>query len=101
MHSRKPMDKPEYEYRNKRRKEAYVGEKGVPWGNDWQRGLKFSLFGVSLCCLDGSQRRIGLGARADLRSCSEWYIKKQKNRRVVENSVDTNTIFNYNKVIKA
>ena len=38
-----------------------------------------TLFGVSSDFLGGSQRRIGLGARADLRSCSEWYLITNQN----------------------
>ncbi len=29
--------------------------------------------------LGGTQGHIGLGARADLRSCSEWYYRKKRN----------------------
>lgn len=38
-------------------------------------GFILSLSGACFGCLPGRQHRIGLGVRADLRSCWEWYQK--------------------------
>lgn len=49
-----------------------------------------SLFGVVSDFLGESQRRIGLGTRADLRSCSEWYHNNlQLNNHGGKNSKST------------
>ena len=44
-----------------------------------------SLYATSLDSLGGSQGHIGLEARADLRSCSEWYTDDPE-RRLLDNS---------------
>ncbi len=45
-----------------------------------------SLYATYSDFLGGSQGHIGLGARADLRSCSEWYTNDPEKRSLVSKS---------------
>lgn len=76
----KPMSK-DLRETNKRKgnMKLQLEKKGVPWGTDWKRGLRYSAFCPALSSPQAAGAS-GLRRWGDQRQrrCSEWYYQNKK-----------------------